>query len=63
MIYGYVADTLDRALREAAMMLRYENWCDWLAETMGRMMEYCKLKIAGKAIGGHADRLKPPDYY
>ncbi|MBE9554566.1 MAG: sulfotransferase, partial [Proteobacteria bacterium] len=65
MVYGYLADTLDwePTLREAAMVLRYEDLCDRPEETMGRMMVHCGLTDADRIVKAHAHRLKPPGYY
>ena len=65
MIYGHVADSLDQdpALREAAMVLRYEDLCDRPEETMQRMMEHCGLVIDKAVLARFAGRLKPPGYY
>jgi len=65
MMYGYVVETMDRdpALREAAMVLRYEDLCAKPVETMRRMMEHCGLEANEEVLAGLAGRLKPPEYY
>lgn len=65
MVYGHVAEVLDEnpALREAAMVLRYEDLCDRPEETMRRMMEHCGLAADEEVIGAYAGKLKPPGYY
>lgn len=65
MIYGHVAETLekDAALREATMVLRYEELCETPAETMKAMMRHCGLEADEKTIRDYAGKLKPPGYY
>lgn len=65
MIYGSVAETLEKdlALRDAAMILRYEDLCDRPAETMRRMMEHCGLTTEDEVMAKFAGRLKLPNYY
>jgi hypothetical protein len=65
MVYGHVAETLEAnpALREATMILRYEDLCDKPEETMRRMMEHCGLEVDESVICKFADRLLLPDYY
>ena len=65
MIYRHVAETLesDPALREAAMVLRYEDLCEKPEETMRRMMEHCRLAADEEVIRVFAERVKPPGYY
>lgn len=65
MMYRYVAETLDRdpALREAAMVLRYEDLCEDPADTMRRMMEHCRLEADAEVLDRFSGRLKPPGYY
>ena len=65
MIYGHVAAALDKdpALREAAMVLRYEDLCDRPEETMRRMMEHSGLEVDEAVLARFAGRLKPPGYY
>lgn len=65
MIYGHVAEVLDRdpTLREAAMVLRYEDLCERPEETMRRMMEHCGLSVNADVPGKFASRLRPPSYY
>ncbi len=65
MVYGSVAYVLeqDPALREATMILRYEDLCDRPEETMRRMMEHCGLEEDEEIIADYASKLKPPGYY
>lgn len=65
MVYGYVADRLDHdpALREAAIVLRYEDLCDRPEETMRDMMEHCGLTADDEVIRAYAGKLKQPGYY
>lgn len=65
MIYGHVADSLDQdpALREAAMVLRYEDLCDQSTAMMETMLAHCGMSGADEVIAHFAGRLHPPDYY
>jgi hypothetical protein len=65
MVYGHVAQTLDAdpALREATMILRYEDLCENPEETIRRMMAHCRLEADETVIQRYAGQLKPPAYY
>ena len=65
MIYRHVADMLDQdpALREAAMVLRYEDLCDKPDETMRRMMDHCRLSVDEAIFAEFTGRLNAPTYY
>ena len=64
MIYDHVADVLesDAAIREAAMVLRYEDLCENPSTVFSRILAHCDLapeelpKLA-------AQRIKHPSYY
>jgi hypothetical protein len=65
MIYGHVADILaaDDSLREATMVLRYEDLCERPEQTMRGMMEHCGLEMDDDVLARFTNRLKFPDYY
>jgi len=65
MIYGHVSHRMDQdpALRDAAIVLRYEDLCDKPDETIRRMMDHCGLGVDEAVIRAYADGLKPPGYY
>ncbi len=65
MVYGHVAEMLaaDDGLREAAMVLRYEDLCEKPEETIRRMMDHCGLDGGADSIGKFSGKLKPPGYY
>ena len=52
MVYGYVAEVLeaDPALREAAMVLRYEDLCGRPEQTIRKMLAHCRLGIDGRRM-------------
>jgi hypothetical protein len=65
MVYGFVAELLERepALRNATMILRYEDLCDRPEETMRRLMTHCRLPAGDDILAKFAGRVRPPDYY
>ena len=65
MIYGYVADRIesDEGLREATMILRYEDLCDESDETIRRLLSHCALSDHDEVVGSFAARLDRPGYY
>jgi hypothetical protein len=64
MIYGFVADQLaaDSALRDAALIARFEDLCDHPAATLERFMRHCELD-PDPAVAAWTDRLHTPTYY
>ncbi|UCG17320.1 MAG: hypothetical protein JSV19_04665, partial [Phycisphaerales bacterium] len=65
MIYGHVAVALERdaALREATMVLRYEDLCERPEETMRGLLAHCRLDADENVIAEFAGKLQPPSYY
>jgi hypothetical protein len=64
-VYGYVAQRLqaNERLREAAMVVRYEDLCE-SAETLVRsVLQHCRLAAAEPVIEAFSRRLSAPDYY
>ena len=62
MLYGHVADTLnaDDALREAAMVLRYEDLCERPEETMRAMLSHCGLSAGYGSLSHSASGRRRP---
>ena len=64
-VYGYVADRLDAnaRLREAALVVRYEDLCASPNELVRRTLDHCRLSPAESVIDAFSTRLSAPDYY
>jgi hypothetical protein len=64
MVYGYVADLLERRpdIRAATLVLRYEDLCQHPAETMIRTLTHCGLPSENLPELAAA-RLHEPSYY
>lgn len=64
MIYGYVADQLesDTELRDATLIVRFEDLCTDPAATLEHIFAHCRLADE-KAIANWAERLHLPTYY
>ena len=65
MVYSHVAGMLDAdpTLREAAMILRYEDLCERPKATMRQMMAHCGLAVDDEVLERFAGRLQRPGYY
>jgi hypothetical protein len=65
MVYGYLARLLasDAAVRQAALVVRFETTCDAPAETLRAVFRHCQLPDAEGLVGRHAARVRRPDYY
>jgi hypothetical protein len=64
-VYGYVADRLqaNERLREAALVVRYEDLCGSPTQVVRRVLEHCRLANAESVIEDFSGRLSAPDYY
>jgi len=64
-VYGSVLDQLDadQRLREAVLILRYEDLCSRPQEELTRVMNHCRLDVGIQKIGAMSSRLRRPDYY
>jgi hypothetical protein len=64
-IYGYLADRLDAdpRLREAALLVRFEDLCRAPAESIRALFEHCRLAVSEPALGELAGMLHSPTYY
>lgn len=65
MIYADVADRLDAdpRLKQAALVIRYEDLCGDSRRVLGEFYSHCNLAIDEAALHAAADRLHLPDYY
>jgi hypothetical protein len=63
-LYGWLADQLarDEKLREATLVVRYEDFCDSPAETLHRVLDHAALD-PDPAVAAFADRIQAPGYY
>lgn len=65
-LYGYVADRLEAnpALRDASIVVRYEDLCDETDEQLERLFSQCGLEESAEAlVGRFRDEISRPDYY
>jgi hypothetical protein len=64
-IYGFVANRLDASpqLRDAALIVQYENLCASPAETVRDVLEHCRLEGSDMLVARWAKRIHAPTYY
>ncbi len=64
-IYRYVADVLDAdpALREACLVVRYEDQCSQPEDMLIRLHEHCQLPVDPQTVKEAAAGLHSPTYY
>ena len=64
-LYGSVADQLtsDDRLRQASMLVHYEDMCGTPHEMLEQLFAHCQLKQAQDIIEHYAPKLHRPDYY
>ena len=65
LLYGYVAERLraNQRLRDAALVVRYEDLCASPVTTVRAVLSHCRLTAAEPVVDAFARRLSPPDYY
>jgi hypothetical protein len=65
MVHGHLARLLasDAAVRQAALVVRFEATCDAPAETLRDVFRHCALPDAEALVDRHAARVRRPDYY
>ncbi len=65
MVHGHLADLLasNPALRQAALVVRFESLCAEPRETLRAVFEHCALPDAGNIIEHHVPRIAAPSYY
>ncbi|WP_227370593.1 sulfotransferase family protein [Halomonas sp. M20] len=64
-LYRHVADTLEAApsLREACLVLRYEDLCNQPMQTLTKVYAHCQLDVDPSALAQAAAGLHFPTYY
>ena len=64
-VYGYLADRLDAnpALREAALVVRFEDMCRAPQETLQRALTHCHLAAPPAWLADKAALIRFPSYY
>jgi Sulfotransferase family len=64
-IYGYVADRLEASpqLRDATLVVRYEDLCRERQATLRGVLEHCRLAAGDDALAELASELHSPTYY
>jgi hypothetical protein len=64
-VYGYVAERLqaNERLREAALVVRYEDLCASAETVVRSVLNHCRVAADEPTIHAFASRLSAPDYY
>ncbi len=64
-VYGYVAERLqaNERLRDAAIVVRYEDLCHSAEVVVRKVLTHCRLTAAEPVIQAFSSRLSTPDYY
>lgn len=64
-IHAYLADALERnpRLREAALIVRYEDLCRAPREAVHRLFEHCRLPLSNELLERAQQRIRFPSYY
>jgi hypothetical protein len=64
MVYGYLARLLDddKVVRDAALVVRFEDICEAPAETFGRVFEHCRLGGAEEICRLQAAGVRKPSH-
>ncbi|MDN5872007.1 MAG: sulfotransferase [Nitrococcus sp.] len=64
-IHAYLADALERnpRLREAALIVRYEELCRAPRESVQRLFEHCRLPLSDELLERAHQRIRFPSYY
>jgi hypothetical protein len=64
-VYGFVADRLqaNARLREATLVVPYEDLCESPARMVRRILEHCRLPHRESVIEDFSSRLSAPEYY
>jgi hypothetical protein len=64
-VYGYVAERLqaNERLREAALVVRYEDLCDSGETVVRSVLDHCRVTASEPIIHAFSRRLSSPDYY
>lgn len=65
MLYGFVAEQLegDAALRDAAMVVRFEDLCAQPEAVLQRLFAHCRMVADEAMIGLYVAKIHKPDYY
>ena len=65
MVHTYLARVLaaDERLREAALVVHYESFCERPAQTLQSVFAHCALAEAETVIEKHAPGIRAPGYY
>ncbi len=65
MVYRYLADLLEshQAIRQASIVVRFEELCERPAEVLQRVLEHCELPDTAPIIEKFAPAIRRPDYY
>jgi hypothetical protein len=65
MVYGYLARLLqtDAAVRDASLVVRFEDVCKTPAETLRAVLNHCRLPDAEPIVQQFAPSIRYPNYY
>ena len=64
-VYDHIADRIDRneALRDATLVVNYEEFCKEPENTIRAMLNHCGLPMDEAVIAEYQDRIRLPSYY
>lgn len=64
-LHGHVADRLaaDAGLREASLVVRFEDVCNLPHETIRGVFDHCRLDLSAETLAGLAAPIRFPSYY
>jgi hypothetical protein len=64
-VYGSLRDQLDadERLRDAVLLVRYEDLCERPTDELARIFRHCGVTIDARLLADSASRLRRPDYY
>jgi hypothetical protein len=65
MVYSYLTNLLesDSEVREAALVVRFEELCDDPCRILQGVLEHCQLPDSASILQRHADGIRRPTYY
>jgi hypothetical protein len=65
MVYGYLARLLksDPVIRDATLVVRYEDICKAPADTLRTVVQHCRLAEVDRLVEQHAPGIRFPTYY
>src|SRR5205814_280358 len=65
MVYGYLSRLLqtDATVRQAALVVRFEDTCESPADTLRKVLNHCRLPEVDRIVEQFAPSIRFPNYY